>query len=247
MAATSPFLIPPGSALPDLHCSVSVNGQTLLAPLFVDLRPFGIEYAVAKYPITNAIYSSYVDTVSRKDLMFSRAKLIYLSDPRFAGPTRPAVGVTYRDALGFCDWMSDRFSEKFQLPDAATWERIAECNRGKTYSTVTDECTREYVNFGLQVGATTPVDQYPPNEFGVHDMTGNVLEWTSSVPGPSDMRPEYGAMPVKNDKDLGQHRILKGGNWAFDAVNSRISATIILAVVSNYYTTGFRPVIYLGH
>lgn len=246
METISRFLIPAGSASSDLHGSVTLNGQPLLAPLFVDLRPFGIEYAVAKYPITNAIYSSYVDMVSRKDLMFSRAKLIYVGDPRFAGPSRPAVGVTYRDALGFCDWMSDRFSEKIQLPDAATWERIAACNRGKTYSTVTDQCTSDYVNFGLEVGATTPVDRYPPNEFGVHDMTGNVLEWTSSIPSPLDMRPEYGAMPIKSEKDLTQHRILKGGNWAFDAANSRISATIILAVVSNYYTTGFRPVIHLG-
>ena len=201
---------------------------------------------MAKYPVSNAIYLSYLEIVSRKDLLFSRSKLVYAGDRRFGAPSHPAVGVTYRDALGYCDWISARVSERVQLPDVETWERIASCNKGKTYSTVTDQCTREYVNFGLEVGATTPVNAYPPNEFGLHDMTGNVLEWTCSIPSAADMRPEYGAMAVKDEKGLAQNRILKGGNWAFDAVNSRISATIILAVVSNYYTTGFRPVIHLG-
>ena len=239
-------MIPGGAASSDVHCSVSLNGQTLLAPLFVDLRPFGLEYAVAKYPVTNAVYLGHLEAVSRKNLLAPRNNLLYATDKRFNGPLQPVVGVNYRDALGYCEWMSARFSEKFELPDAETWERIASCNKKKIYSTPTDQCTRECANFGLEVGATTPVDAYPPNEFGLHDMTGNVLEWTCSIPTSSDMRPEYGAMPVKNEKDLAQHRILKGGNWAFDAANSRISATIVLAVTSNYYVTGFRPVIRSG-
>ncbi len=246
MPSTSRFLISADSGSSELSQTVALQGQTIMVPLFVDLRPFGVPFGVAKYPVTNAIYQSHLEFVSRKDLLYSQNKQVYRKDPRFAGPNHAAVGVSYRDALGYCDWMAARFSEKVQLPDASTWERIAVCNKAKTYSTRTDECTREYVNFGLVVGATTPVPAEPPNEFGLHDMTGNVLEWTSTIPRPEDMRPEYGAMPVKNDKDLAQNRVLKGGNWAFDARNSRISATIILAVVSNYYTTGFRPVIDLG-
>jgi formylglycine-generating enzyme required for sulfatase activity len=246
MSAQSQFLIPGGTGASALHCSVPLKGETVIAPVFVDLRPFGIEYAVAKYPVTNAIYQSHLAIVSKKNLLFSQAKLIYVSDKRFAGPDRPAVGVSYRDALGYCDWMADRFSEKFQLPDVETWERIASCNKRKMYSTITDQCTGEYANFGLEVGGTTPVNAYPPNEFGLHDMTGNVLEWTTSPPTVANMRPEFGGMPIKTEKDLAGHRVLKGGNWAFDAANSRISATIILAVTSVYYVTGFRPVIYLG-
>lgn len=245
MSAASRFLAPAGPE-PSLYCSVLLKGEVVKAPPFVDLRPFGIEYAIAKYPVTNEIYQSYLSMASKKNLLFSQAKLIYLGDPRFAGNDRPAVGVSFRDALAYCDWMADRFGEKFQLPDADTWERIARCNREKVYSTVTDQCTAEYVNFGLEVGATTPVNRYPPNEFGIHDMTGNVLEWTTSPPTAANMRPEFGGLPIKTEKDLAGHRVLKGGNWAFDAANSRISATIILPVTSTYYVTGFRPVIHLG-
>lgn len=235
MAFVDPFLISSTDGS-DLHIPIPMGDQTLLAPIFVDLRPYGIEYAVAKYPITNAIYATYLGLVTRK-------KLLYLGDERFSGPAHPAVGITFKDAEEYCEWMSARFSAKFDLPSASTWVRIASCNRTKTYSTPSDTCTTEYVNFGLEVGATTPVNFYPPNEFGLHDMTGNVLEWTSSIPTASEMRPEYGAMPVKSDRDLAQNRVLKGGSWAFDAFNSRISVSIIMGVFSNYYTTGFRPVI----
>ena len=246
MSGLSQFLAPAGAGPAALYCSVPLKGENIAAPVFVDLRPFGIDYAVAKYPMTNAVYQSHLAIVSKKNLLFSQAKLMYASDERFACPDRPAVGVSFRDALGYCDWMADRFSEKFQLPDVETWERIARCNKAKVYSTITDECTREYVNFGLEVGGTTPVQTYPPNEFGLHDMTGNVLEWTKSPPTAENMRPEFGGLPIKTEKDLAGHRVLKGGNWAFDAANSRISATIILPVTSNYYVTGFRPVIHLG-
>ncbi|MBQ9813132.1 MAG: SUMF1/EgtB/PvdO family nonheme iron enzyme [Thermoguttaceae bacterium] len=55
----------------------------------------------------------------------------------------------------------------------------------------------------------TAVGSYAPNPWGLHDMLGNVAEWTAS---------DYKAYPYKandgrNDGDLNARKVAKGGSW----------------------------------
>jgi len=70
------------------------------------------------------------------------------------------------------------------------------------------------------MGATTmKVASYPPNDFGLFDMAGNVAEWTSSAYTESsstlvsDMNPSFQYNAKNSDPDALKKKTIKGGSW----------------------------------
>ncbi|MDP7339872.1 MAG: SUMF1/EgtB/PvdO family nonheme iron enzyme, partial [Vicinamibacterales bacterium] len=131
----------------------------------------------------------------------------------------PVVLVSWDDAASFCAWAGGR------LPTEAEWEYAARGDRpGLVYGGWGDELSRDVVNYGADqccAGATggadewlntAPVRSFPPNDFGLYDMAGNVWEWVAD-------RYEtyyYSVSPEENPAgpEAGPHRILRGGSWA---------------------------------
>ena len=56
------------------------------------------------------------------------------------------------------------------------------------------------------------VGSFPPNGYGLYDMIGNVLEWTTAW----YYNNYYPFMPKKNPKgpETGQYRVTRGSAWA---------------------------------
>ena len=93
----------------------------------------------------------------------------------------PVERVTWTDCNTFISKLNELTGKNFRLPSEPEWEYAARGgnkSQGFTYpgSDNVDEVVWYRENSGDK---THPVAQKQPNELGIYDMGGNVLEWTS--------------------------------------------------------------------
>ena len=131
----------------------------------------------------------------------------------------PVVQVSWDDAKAFCDYTSTR------LPHEAEWEFAARGKRKHAKfpwgSGLEPDGTHLHNvwqgNFPFQNSAddgyagTAPADAFPPNDFGLFNMTGNVWEWSADWFGPL---PQGTRLPPRDPKgpDAGPGKTMRGGS-----------------------------------
>jgi ergothioneine biosynthesis protein EgtB len=131
------------------------------------------------------------------------------------------VHVTQAEATAYA-----RFVGK-ALPTEAEWHRAALGDRQTAPYPWGDEApTAEHGNFGFDHWGPTPVGRFPKgaSPLGVHDVAGNVWEWTATPFGPFpgfEAHPAYAGYSA--DFFDGQHFVMKGGSWATDRLLLRRS------------------------
>jgi formylglycine-generating enzyme required for sulfatase activity len=151
---------------------------------------------------------------------------------RFKGDNRPVECVSSRDAHEFCARLSIYTGRTYRLPTEAEWEYA--CRAGTTtpfyFGT---KITMDLANYnasdpysklskGISRGETTVVGSFPPNNFGLYDMHGNVWEWCRDIWHDS----YYGAPIDGSDwsENFGSSYVLRGGSWYFPPENCRSAA-----------------------
>jgi formylglycine-generating enzyme required for sulfatase activity len=177
-------------------------------------------YWMAKYPVTNAQYATFVEAGGYSTRRWWTAQgwntrltenwtqPRYWMDATLNGAEQPVVGVSWVEAVAFCQWLSEATGEKIMLPTEAQWQYAAQGDDGRTYPwgnpwDNTERCNNNVDGKGI--GRTTPVRQYEGKEdspFGVVDMAGNVWEWCLTAY-------ETG----RNELDETDIRVLRGGSW----------------------------------
>ncbi|KFB69039.1 formylglycine-generating enzyme family protein [Candidatus Accumulibacter vicinus] len=137
-------------------------------------------------------------------------------DPGVAQDDRhPVVGVSWKDALAYVKWLGEKSGKTYRLPSEAEWEYAARAGTTTAYPWGDDPGSRCGNFFGSGSAwsgkGTAPVGSFAANAFGLHDMIGNVWEWTqdcwseSYVGAPDDGRSwESG--------DCGR-RVVRGRSW----------------------------------
>lgn len=181
-------------------------------------------FALDIHPVTNEQFVRFLQAMGgEKD--GNNNDIIRLKDSRIkksagklmieSGYTKhPVVGVTWYGAIAYAKWVGKR------LPTEAEWEIAASGGKDSIYPTG-DEIERAQANFFSF--DTTSVMSYPPNEFGLYDMAGNVYEWCQdwyayNYYDTSLQEPENPLGPPQ-----GVYRVLRGGCWKSLKEDLRIS------------------------
>ncbi len=221
-------------------------GGTLAEPTAFDVAPF----AISRCPVTNAQYEAFVAAggYSQRqwwpDGFWAVMQKYHWTEPRYWGdqdwnrPDCPVVGVSWYEALAFCQWLSATEDAAITLPTEQQWQRAAQGDDGREFPWGCDEPTINRCNWNRAVDETTPVTRYPDgaSPYGVLDMSGNVWEWTLT--------------PCANDASSNSDDayLLRGGCWSSDSPISLRAAhrspkdpnTRLAPGYRNHVTVGFR-------
>ena len=209
-----------------------------------DADPFGLsgnaglmritisQFYMDRYEVTNREYLDWIQglspdsaaTMTPDSTAFARAGqrldwTNYFRSERYAD--HPVVAVTHEQAQAFCEAHSSR------LPTEAEWEYGARGGElGNIYPwqglEARDFSGQYLANFnpgGRSYAAdgfafTAPVGSFPPNSWGLYDMSGNVAEWVADT-----WHPTYSALsefnPLYVDESVSE-AVVRGGSWESD-------------------------------
>ena len=133
----------------------------------------------------------------------------------------PVTGVSWRDAIDYCQWLSPRVGRAVRLPTEAEWEYAARAGATTLYSWG-NEITSERANYryseeGARVGPghLTPAGAYPANAFGIYDLLGNVGEWTQDTWHADYCNAPADASAWVAPGDGPFLRVVRGGAWDY--------------------------------
>jgi formylglycine-generating enzyme required for sulfatase activity len=137
----------------------------------------------------------------------------------------PAVSMTQLAALQYCKWLSDKTGEFYRLPTEIEWEYACKADGKTDYQTDLDSYAWHYDNSGEKY---QKVGSKSANAWGLHDMLGNVSEWTLDQ-YKDNAYAELAASTEVNPwiKPTSLHpRTVRGGSWDDDKSKCRCSCRI---------------------
>jgi formylglycine-generating enzyme required for sulfatase activity len=183
--------------------------------------------------------------------------------PGFSTPdSQPVVDVSWNDVMAFCRWLSTKEGKKYRLPTEAEWEYAARAGTTTRYWSGDDPesvvkigniadgkffnaYSRYYPKAKTLSGSDgfslpAPIGSYPANAFGLHDVHGNVWEWTADWYGEN----YYANSPTDDPQgpSTGRQRVRRGGAWHTAPLYARVTYRNYNTPESRYPNLGFRVV-----
>jgi formylglycine-generating enzyme required for sulfatase activity len=170
------------------------------------------------------------------------------------GGNLPVTQVSYYQVQRFLEVLNSRGLGRYRLPSEAEWEYSARAGSQTAYPwgdgiscqnamyannpEKRGDCVRYYQRRGLPTASPAPVKSFPPNDWGLYDMNGNLWEWVADWLGP------YPKGPVSDPQGPteGTWRVRRGGSWFSGPQMLRSANRNFAHPASKYNTLGFRLV-----
>lgn len=187
----------------------------------VHLSPFAIDV----HPVTNEQFVRFLaimggekdennnDMIRLRDSRIQRKGGKLLIESGYA--KHPVTGVSWYGAHAYAGWVGKR------LPTEAEWEVAAAGGTEGAQYPMGDSIERSEANFFNS--DTTTIKSYPPNQYGLYDMSGNVYEWC--LDWYAYHYYEISLQEPDNPKGpkQGVYRVLRGGCWKSLKEDLRVS------------------------
>ena len=137
----------------------------------------------------------------------------------------PAINMTQYAAIHFCKWLYEKTGIFYRLPTEAEWEYACRAGSKTAYSFGADESKLDEFAWHRKNSdaAYKKIGLKKPNAFGLHDMHGNVMEWTLD-----QYIPDYYAKQPAGEKYAPVTELyptaVRGGSWDDEPADLRSAA-----------------------
>ena len=223
-------------------------------------------YSISRHEVTRGQYASFVNETGRPTPdtchtygaggWIARAGYSWRNPGYTQGDDHPVTCVSRDDALAYARWLSEGQGIDYRLPTEAEWEYAAragsasarhwgeDAGRACTWGNVGDQAlAMHYREWPWQVHPcddgyvhTAPVGSFRVSLYGLHDMLGNVWEWTCSSYDPG----YRGAQRACGSDD--RNGVVRGGSWSNSPRWVRAAARFENRIDARFDLVGFRLV-----
>ncbi|WP_246791515.1 SUMF1/EgtB/PvdO family nonheme iron enzyme [Bradyrhizobium commune] len=231
--------------------------------------------AIGRFEVTRDQFAAFVAATSYKagsrcftfeqNVPKERENRSYLMPGYAQDGNHPAVCVSWNDAQAYVDWLSKTTGRSYRLVSEAEFEYAARAGSTLPYAFTdnpADLCRfvngadQSARNAGLPQDApymacsdgypfTAPVGSLTANAFGLHDLIGNVWEWTADC-FVDDYR-DAGSASAPRSQASCAARTLRGGDWFSTASTLRPAARAKAGPDAHHDDIGFRVARTLAH
>jgi formylglycine-generating enzyme required for sulfatase activity len=170
----------------------------------------------------------------------------------------PVIHVTWSDANAYVGWLSEMTGASYRLPSEAEFEYAMRAGSRspfwwgdgrppETYENLSGQEDRSangrrfnnYVRgYGDGHFGPAPVGSFESNSWGIHDLAGNVSEWTQDCWHSSYVRAPNSGLAWENPGC--DRRVVRGGYWASSPRQVRSAARMSAPVSLRTPQVGFR-------
>lgn len=176
------------------------------------------------------------------------------ADGGFGKGSRPVINVSWHDAKQYISWLSGKTRKRYRLLTESEWEYVARAGSTAIYSFGSSaEALCQYGNGADQPSlfdwanrscsdgydiTTAPVGSFQPNAFGLHDVHGNVREWTEDC-----YESSYNGAPTDGSarkSGICEDRSVRGGGWPDGPLNLRSAVRVWIPPDIRSDSLGFR-------
>jgi formylglycine-generating enzyme required for sulfatase activity len=198
------------------------------------------EFLLAACQVTNADYGRFL-----RETAPSLLPPPFWRDSAFNHPEQAVVGVSWHEAVRYCEWLSACIGRKFRLPTEAEWERAARGGHEDASALFPwgDAPPQSLPGYDTRCAGRwntgpEPVGLGKQNGYGLYNMCDNVHEWCSDWYAPD----YYAVSPERNPRgpETGERRASRGGSWRHHIKMSRCAARSSIPPEFKYADYGFR-------
>ena len=163
------------------------------------------------------------------------------------GDDYPAYYLSWDMCQEFINRLNALTLREFRMPTEAEWEfaaRGGNMSQGYKYPGSNDcgevawyDANDALLGLGSPDYGSHPVKQKKPNELGIYDMGGNILEWCSDY-----FQKSFTTVPLTDPQgpEKGNGRVLKGGSWGSNDTFCRVSGRQVSSQDKQYQGNGLR-------
>jgi len=191
-------------------------------------------FAMSRYEVTVADYKRYLSSTGQK---FTSA----VTDRK---NNLPVNRISWDAARQYAKWLSAQTGKKYRLPSEAEWEYAALANGSSIYpwGDSLGKNNANCFNCGSQWDGAqpAPVGSFSANRFGLHDVLGNIMEWTADCTNRSYRRaPKTAKAWLRGDCDK---RMARGGSFETPGGSLRTKRRRSYPITTRLETIGIRLV-----